>query len=72
MVDFNSIKLFDNASMVQVLVYFVFTDCVFNIIIFDLLWPAVVKVMNFASNLTTVFEIIGFVHLRVTSFSKYA
>jgi hypothetical protein len=71
MVNFNSIKLLYNSPMIQVLVNLIFSDCVFYIVIFNLLGPAVVEVMNFASNLATIFEIVGFVHLRVASFTEY-
>lgn len=43
---------------------FVFSKRVFDIVIFHLVAPAVVKVVNFAGYLTTVFKIESLIHLR--------
>ena len=54
MVDFNGVKLVNDPSMIQILMNFVLPDSMFDIIIFYLLWPAVVEMMDFARNFSTV------------------
>jgi hypothetical protein len=61
MVNFNSVVLFHNSPMIEIFVNFVLTYGMLYVIVLDLLRPTVVKVVNFASNFSAVFEIEGFV-----------
>lgn len=70
MVNFDSIKLLDDPPMIQVLVNLIFTDRVFNVIVFDLLGPTIVKVVYFTSYLPTIFQVVCLVDFRVPAFPK--
>ena len=56
--------------MIEIFMNLIFTDRVFNVIIFDLFRPTIVKMVNFAGYLSTVFKIISFVDLGVPAFPK--
>ena len=70
MVYFNSVKLFDYSSMVEVFMYLVLSNGMLYVVVLDLLWPAVVKVMDFAGYLAAVLEVVGLIHLWVATFAK--
>jgi hypothetical protein len=63
MVDFNRIELFDHPSMIEVLVYFILPDGMLDVVVFDLLTPAIIKVVDLAGHLPTALEVIRFVDL---------
>ena len=49
--------------MDELLVYLVFSQCVLDVIVLDLVAPAVIKVVNLASNLPELVEIKSLVDL---------
>ena len=50
MVDLDGVELPDYASVIEILVDFILPDGMFDVVFFDLFWPAIVEVMDFASN----------------------
>ena len=60
---FHGVELFHDPPIVQVLVYLVFSDGMLDVIVFNLLGPAVVKVVDFASDLSASLKVKGLVHL---------
>ena len=63
MIDFYGIKLFDYPSMIEVFMYLILSNGMLDIIVLDLLRPTVVEVVDLASYLSAVLEVIGFIHL---------
>ena len=59
MVDLNGVELLDHTSMVEVFVDLVLSNRMLDVVILDLLGPAVIEVMNFACHFTAVLEIVG-------------
>lgn len=55
MVDFNGVIVLDDSSIIQLLMNFILSERVLDIVIFDLITPTVVKMMDFASNLSAIF-----------------
>ena len=62
MIDLDSIIVLHYPSVCQFLVDLVLAECMLNVVIFDLVGPGIVKMMDFAGNFVTVFQIKGFVH----------
>jgi hypothetical protein len=54
---FNSVVLLDHSPVVEVLVNFIFSNCMFDIVILYLFAPTVIKVMDLACNFLTILEI---------------
>mgnify|MGYP007025651465 CR=1 FL=1 len=55
MINFYGVKLLDNSPMIEVFMNFILTDSMLYVVIFYLLGPTVVEMMNFASNFFTTF-----------------
>jgi len=55
--------MLDHTSVVEFLVNFVFPQSVLDVVIFDLIAPAVVEVVNFASNFAAGFNVECLVYL---------
>ena len=72
MIDLHRIVLVHYATMVQVFVYLILSYRMLDVIVFDLLRPAVVEMMDLARNFPACFEIEGFVHFGIAAFSKDA
>lgn len=62
-VDLDGVVLLNHSSMVQVLVDFIFSDCMLDIVLLDLLAPAVVEVVDLAGNLSAVLQVKRLVNL---------
>ena len=62
MVDLNSIVVFDNSSIVEFLVDFIFSQSMLNIVVLDLITPTVIEVVDFAGDLPAVLQVKGLVH----------
>jgi hypothetical protein len=54
-VNLNGVKLLDHTSMVEVLVDLILSNSMLDVVVLDLLRPAVVEVMNLACHFTAVF-----------------
>jgi hypothetical protein len=54
MIYFDGIKLLDDPPMIEVFMYLILPNSMLDVIIFDLLGPTVVKVMDLASHLSAV------------------
>ena len=54
MVDFYCIEMFHYSAIVQLLVDFILSQGVFDVVVLDLVIPTVIKVMNFACDFTAV------------------
>lgn len=54
MVDLNSIVVFNDSSVVKFLVDFIFSESVLNVVVLNLITPAVIEVMDFAGDLPAV------------------
>ena len=63
MINFYSVELFDHPSMVEVFMYLILSNGMLDIVVLDLLRPTVVEVVDLASYLSAVLEVIGFIHL---------
>lgn len=72
MVDLNGVELPHDSPVIEILVDLVLSDRVFDVVALDFLSPTVVEMMYFDCNLFQSIQIIGFIHLRVTAFSKEA
>ena len=62
MVYFNSVILFYNSPVIEIFMDFIFSYCMFYIIVFDLFRPAIVKMMNLAGYLSTMLKVESLVH----------
>ena len=69
-VDLNCIKMLHHASVVQLLVDLVFPEGMLYVVIFHLVIPTVVEVVDLAGNLAAVLQIEGLVHLREASLAQ--
>ena len=69
-INLDGVKLFDDSPVVQILVDLVLPYCMLDVIVLDLLRPAVVEVVDFAGDLPTVFEVEGFVDLGEASLAQ--
>ena len=63
MVYLDCIVLLDDAAVVKVFVDFIFSDCMLDVVVFDLLRPTIVKVVDLAGNFPTMLKIEGLVDL---------
>lgn len=62
MVDLDSIVVFHYASVGQLLVDFILTQRMLYVIVFDLITPGVVKMMDFAGHFNAVFKVKRLIH----------
>ena len=62
-VDLNSVVMLHDASIVQLFMDLVLSQSMLDVVIFDLVTPTVVEVVNFAGYLTAIFQIEGLVDL---------
>ena len=69
MVYFNSVILFDHSPVVEIFVDFIFSYGMLYVIILDLLRPTIVKMMDFAGDLSAMLKVESFVHLWVSTLS---
>lgn len=69
-VDFNSVKVFHDASMVQLFMDLVLAQSMLDVVVFYLITPAVVEVVDFACHFTELLKVKGLVDLRETSFAE--
>jgi hypothetical protein len=63
MIDFDSVVLFNDSAIVQVLVNLIFSEGMLDVTFFDLLSPTIIEMMNLASNFTAVLKVISLVYL---------
>jgi hypothetical protein len=63
MIYFDSIVLFNDSAIVEVLMNLVLSQCMLDVALFNLLTPTVVEVVNLACDLSTVLEVITLVYL---------
>ena len=61
-VDLDCVVLLDDAPVIEVLVDFVLSNSVLDIVFFDLLAPVVVKVVNLTCNFSAIVEVKCLVH----------
>ena len=54
MIDLDSVVVLNNSSIVQFLMNLVLSERMLDIVIFNLIAPTVVKMMDFASNLSAI------------------
>jgi len=70
MVNLNCVILLYHSSIVEFFVYLIFSKSMFDVAIFDVILPLVIKVMHFTSNFSAVFQIKGLINFRVSTFSQ--
>lgn len=70
MVNFNSVEVFHDAAMVQLFMDLIFTQGMLDVVVFHLVTPAVVEVVDFACHLTELLQVEGLVDLREATFAK--
>jgi len=63
MIYFDSIVLFNDSAIVEILMNLVLSQCMLDVALFNLLTPTVVEVVNLACDLSTVLEVITLVYL---------
>jgi hypothetical protein len=63
MIDLDSVVLFNDSAIVQVLVNLIFSEGMLDVTFFDLLSPTIIEMMNLASNFTAVLKVISLVYL---------
>ena len=63
MVYLNGVELLDHPPVIEVFVDLVFSYGMLDVIVLDLFRPTIVKVMDLASHLPAVLEVISLVHL---------
>jgi len=71
MVNLDCIKMFNNSAVIQLLVNLVLPQCMFNVIIFNLITPAIVKRVDLACHFSAHFYIKRLIHLRKSTFTQY-
>jgi len=69
-VDLNSIVMFDNSSIVEFLVDFIFSQSMLDIVVLDLITPTVIEVVDFAGDLPAVLQVKSLVHFREPALPK--
>ena len=69
MIDLYCIKMLNYPPIIELFVYLIFSQGMFDVIIFDLAVPAIIEVVDFARYLSTVFEIKCLVNFREASFT---
>ena len=69
MIDLNCIKMLNYSPVIELFVYFILPQGMLDVIIFDLIVPAIVEVMDFAGNFSAIFKIKCLVNLREASFT---
>lgn len=69
-VDLYCVELFDHPPVIEVFMYLILPNSMLDVVVLDLLRPAVVKVVNLARHLTAVLQVVRFVNLRVAAFTK--
>ena len=69
-VDLHRVVVLNHAPVIQLFVDLVLPQSVLDVVIFDLVCPTVVKVVDLAGNFATVLQIKRFVHFREASLSK--
>lgn len=70
MIDFDSVVLLDDSAVIKILMNLVLPESMLDVAFFNLLSPAVVKVMNLAGDFTAVLQVVPFVDLGVAAFSE--
>ena len=70
MVDLNGVEMLYYTSVIQLFVDFIFSESMFYVIIFHLISPTIIKVMDFACNFTAIFKVKGLVNFREATFSE--
>ena len=63
MIDLDSIVLFNDSPVVEVLMNLILTQGMLDVALLDLLAPAVIKVMNLACDFSAVLQVISLVYL---------
>ena len=69
MINLDSIEMLNHPPVIELFVYLIFSEGMFDVIIFDLAVPAIIEVVDFARYLSTVFEIKCLVNFREASFT---
>ena len=70
MVDLHRIEMFHDPPMIKFFVTLIFPQSMLDVVVFDLVAPAIIKVVNFASYLTELFQIESLVNLREATFAE--
>jgi hypothetical protein len=70
MVNLDRVIVFDHSTIIQFLMNFVFSKRMLYVIVFDLVAPAVVEVVDFASNFSAQLNIKGFVNFAEASLTE--
>lgn len=71
MINLNRVKMFHNPTILKFLVDLIFSECVLDVVIFDLITPAIIKRVNLAGNLPTHLNIKSLINLREASLSQH-
>ena len=69
-VDLHCVIVFNDAPMAQLLVDLILTQRMLYIVIFYLIAPAIIEVVDFTGDFTTVFEVKGLVDFGETTFAE--
>jgi len=69
-INFHCIIVLHDASIVELLMDFIFPQRVLYVVVFDLVTPTVVKVVNFASDFPTILQIERLINLREPTLAK--
>ena len=72
MVDLDGVELANDSAMTQVLVNLVLTYRVLDVVVFDLLGPAIVEVVHLARDFSACFEVVRLVDLGVAALAEHA
>ena len=62
-VDLNCVEVLDHSAVVKLLVDFILSQSMLDVVVFDLVVPAVIKMMDFACDFAAVLQVEGFVDL---------
>lgn len=69
MVDLDGVIVFDHAAIVQFFVDLVFSQRMLDVVVLDLVRPAIVEMVDLACDFTTILQVKGFVDLAETTFA---
>ena len=63
MIDLYGVIMFDNAPIVELFMYLIFSQSMLDIVILDLVTPAVIEMVYLACNFSAIFQIESFINL---------
>jgi len=69
-INFNCVKLLNHTTIVELFMNLIFPECMFNVRIFNIFTPIIIKMMDFTSYFPTVLEVKRFVHFWIASLAK--